>query len=180
MRAPRRLGIPAKQRNSPGSGPAGPETFGYFPSLESSPPAGGISPKKRNRGFAAAAASFFLSDQKETKESPGADSPCQGEMSRSDRGGRDRGFRERLSANALVFHEPLSPGPPFFTGEPKGCLGTCGRRGGLWIGILKLSLPLCSIDKPPAPTRYNAPKWCNIHRGRWSAGGWGHPPLHPD
>ena len=34
------------------------------------PPAGGISPK-RNRGFAAAAASFFLSDQKETKESPG-------------------------------------------------------------------------------------------------------------
>ena len=54
---------------------------GYFPSLESSPPAGGISPKKRNRGFAAAAASFFLSDQKETKESPGADSPYQGEMS---------------------------------------------------------------------------------------------------
>ena len=45
---------------------------GYFPSLESSPPAGGTSPKKRNRGFAAAAASFFLSDQKETKESPGA------------------------------------------------------------------------------------------------------------
>ena len=71
MRAPRRPGMPAKQRNSPGSGPAGPENFGYFPSLESSPPAGGISPKKRNRGFAAAAASFFLSDQKETKESPG-------------------------------------------------------------------------------------------------------------
>ena len=67
---PRRPGLPAKQRNSPGSGPAGPGNFGYFPSLESSPPAGGISPK-RNRGFAAAAASFFLSDQKETKESPG-------------------------------------------------------------------------------------------------------------
>ena len=32
---------------------------GYFPSLESSPPAGGISPKKRNRGFAAAAATYF-------------------------------------------------------------------------------------------------------------------------
>ena len=44
---------------------------GYFPSLESSPPAGGTSPKRRNRGFAASAASFFLSDQKETKESPG-------------------------------------------------------------------------------------------------------------
>ena len=44
--------MPAKQRNSPGSGPAGPENFGYFPSLESSPPAGGTSPKKRNRCFA--------------------------------------------------------------------------------------------------------------------------------
>ena len=32
---------------------------GYFPSLESSPPAGGISHKKRNRGFAAAAATYF-------------------------------------------------------------------------------------------------------------------------
>ena len=57
-RFPCRLGLPAKQRNSPGSGPAGPENFGYFPSLESSPPAGGISPK-RNRGFAAAAATYF-------------------------------------------------------------------------------------------------------------------------
>ena len=36
--------------------------------------------------FAAAAASFFLSDQKETKESPGADSPCQGEMAVGQRG----------------------------------------------------------------------------------------------
>ena len=75
---------------------------------------------KQNRGFAAAAASFFLSDQKETKESPGADSPCQGEMSRSDRGGRDRGFWERPSACALVFHEPLSPGSPFYGGSQRG------------------------------------------------------------
>ena len=44
-RFPCRLGLPAKQRNSPGSGPAGPENFGYFPSLESSPPAGGTSPR---------------------------------------------------------------------------------------------------------------------------------------
>ena len=65
-------------------------------------------------GDFAAAASFVLSDQKETKESPGADSPCQGEMSRSDRGGRDRGFWERPAADALVFREPLSPGPPFY------------------------------------------------------------------
>ena len=64
---------------------------GYFPSLESSPPAGGISPKSKTE-ISPCGASFFLSDQKETKESPGADSPCQGEMSRSDRGGRDRGF----------------------------------------------------------------------------------------
>ena len=49
MRAPRRPELPAKQRNSPGSGPAGPENFGYFPSLESSPPAGGISPKTKQR-----------------------------------------------------------------------------------------------------------------------------------
>ena len=49
QRAPRRPGLPAKQRNSPGSGPAGPENFGYFPSLESSPPAGGTSPKAKQR-----------------------------------------------------------------------------------------------------------------------------------
>ena len=67
---PRRPRPPRPQKRALGSGPAGPGNFGYFPSLESSPPAGGISPK-RNRGFAAAAASFFLSDQKETKESPG-------------------------------------------------------------------------------------------------------------
>ena len=86
MRAPRRPELPAKQRYSPGSGPAGPlldpnhepsgavhgweegagsgvrdtQTWvsrtkrtlrrrGYFPSLESSPPAGGISPKTKQR-----------------------------------------------------------------------------------------------------------------------------------
>ena len=48
-RLPRRPELPAKQCNSPGSGPAGPENYGYFPSLESSPPAGGISPKTKQR-----------------------------------------------------------------------------------------------------------------------------------
>ena len=43
---------------------------GYFPSLESSPPAGGISPKSKTE-ISPCGASFFLSDQKETKESPG-------------------------------------------------------------------------------------------------------------
>ena len=91
-------------------------------------------PLKQNRGFAAAAASFFLSDQKETKESPGADSPCQGEMSRSDRGGRDRGFWERPAARALAFQAPFPP-DPFFTGARKGHPGTCGRRGALMKGV---------------------------------------------
>ena len=36
------------------------------------------------------AAGFFPSDGKETKGSPGADSPYQEETSRSDRGDRDR------------------------------------------------------------------------------------------
>ena len=66
MRAPRRPGTPAKQRNSPGSGPAGPENFGYFPSLESSPPAGGTSPKTKPR-FRPAGRVPFAAMQKETK-----------------------------------------------------------------------------------------------------------------
>ena len=55
---------------SPGSGPAGPENFGYFPSLESSPPAGGIFPKNKTE-VSPCGASFFPSDGKETKGSPG-------------------------------------------------------------------------------------------------------------
>ena len=105
MRAPRRTKLPAKQRNSPGSGPAGPENFGYFPSLESSPPAGGISPKKRNRGFAAAAASFFLSDQKETKESPGVGI-----------------LRKDLRHTPWSFRNP-TPRTPVFTGGARGVRG---------------------------------------------------------
>ena len=151
MRAPRRPELPAKQRNSPGSGPAGPENFGYFPSLESSPPAGGTSPKTKQR-FRPCGGEFLSERSERNQRIAGGRLPLSGGMSRSNRGGRDRGFRERLSANALVFHEPLSPGPPFFTGEPKGCLGTCGRRGGLWIGILKLSLPLCSVIETGAST----------------------------
>ncbi len=100
MKAPRRPELPAKQRSSPGSGPAGPENFGYFPSLESSPPAGGTSPKRRNRGFAASAASFFLSDQKETKESPG-DVACMGKTL-------------RLCLASFMAHFP--PDPRFYGG----------------------------------------------------------------
>ena len=77
-------------------------------------------PLKNETDVSPCGASFFLSDQKETKESPGADSPCQGEMSRSDRGGRDRGFWERPAASASVFHEPLSPGPPGLRGSQRG------------------------------------------------------------
>ena len=64
----------------------------------------------------------------------GADSPCQGEMSRSDRGGRDRGFWERPAARALAFQVPFPP-DPFFTGAWKGHPGTCGRRGALMKGV---------------------------------------------
>ena len=137
---------------------------GYFPSLESSPPAGGISPKSKTE-ISPCGASFFLSDQKETKESPGADSPCQGEMSRSDRGGRDRGFWERPAANALVFQEP-HPRTPLFTGDPEGSVGSRVRRGNLGKGAYAYSLPFCSVDETGASTRCNAPKWFNIHRGQ--------------
>ena len=139
--------MPAKQRNSPGSGPAGPENFGYFPSLESSPPAGGISPKKRNRGFAAAAASFFLSDQKETKESPGVS------------------FVRKALRLCLALSLTIPPDPRF-TGEPEGHAGTCGRRGALLKGVYAYSLPFCSVDEAGASTRCNAPKLPNIHRRR--------------
>ena len=167
---PRRPGLPAKQRSSPGSGPAGPENFGYFPSLESSPPAGGTSPKTKQR-FRRCGGEFLSERSERNERIAGADSPCQGEMSRSDRGGRDRGFWERPAANALVFHEPLSPGPPVLRGEPEGCVGSCGRRGALMKGVQRLSLPLPSRTCSDAPTRYNAPKWFNIHRGCYSAGG---------
>ena len=102
---------------------------GYFPSLESSPPAGGISPKKRNRGFAAAAASFFLSDQKETKESPGVGV-----------------LRKDLRLTPWSFRNP-TPGPPLFTGEPEGCVGSCVRRGNLGKGAYAYSLPFYSINR---------------------------------
>ena len=117
MRAPRRPELPTKQRNSLGSGPAGPENFGYFPSLESSPPAGGTTPKTKQR-VCRCGGEFLLQRCKRNQKIAGG-----------------RGFWERPSANALVFHEPLSPGPPCFTGEPKGCVGTCGRRGALLNGV---------------------------------------------
>ena len=102
MRAPHRPGMPAKQRNSPGSGPAGPENFGYFPSLESSPLAGGISPKTKQR-FRRCGGEF-LSERSE----------------RNERIAGGRGFWERPAAYALVFHEPLSPGPLFYGGSQRG------------------------------------------------------------
>ena len=58
-------------------------------------------------------AGSFLSVQKGTKETPGDDSPCQGEMSRSDRGGRDRSRRDHGSTCVPPeSRSPLSPGPP--------------------------------------------------------------------
>ena len=127
MRAPRRPGMPAKQRNSPGSGPAGPENFGYFPSLESSPPAGGISPKTKQR-FRRCGGEFL--------------------SERSERNQRIAGGGSRASPMPY----PATPRPPFYGGV-RCDLGNCGRRGSLLKGVSRLSLPLCSIDEPPASTR---------------------------
>ena len=63
---------------------------------------------------------FLLQRCKRDQKIAGADSPCQGEMSRSDRGGRDCGFLERPAANALALQKPLFPGPPILRGEPEG------------------------------------------------------------
>ena len=101
---------------------------GYFPSLESSPPAGGISPKTKQR-FRRCGGEF-LSERSE----------------RNQRIAGGCGFLERPSANASVFHEPLSPGPPFFTGEPEGCVGSCVRRGNLMKGAYAYSLPFFSMN----------------------------------
>ena len=73
-------------------------------------------PLKQNRDFAAAAASFFLSDQKETKESPGVSFV-------------GKALRLRLALSLTI------PPVPRFTGEPEGCAGSCGRRGALMKGV---------------------------------------------
>ena len=130
MRAPRRTGLPAKQRDSPGSGPAGPENFGYFPSLESSPPAGGIFPTTKQR-FRRCGGEF-LSERSE----------------RNQRIAGGRGFWERPAAYALVFQEPHPPGPPLFTGEPEGDVGSYVRRGNLMKGVYASSLPFSSVNRP--------------------------------
>ena len=101
MRAPRRPEMPAKQRDSPGSGPAGPENFGYFPSLESSPPAGGISPKTKQR-FRRCGGEF-LSERSERNQRIA--------------GGCD--FKERPAAYALVFQES-HPRTPILRGSQRG------------------------------------------------------------
>ena len=58
---------------------------------------------KQNRGFAAAAASFFLSDQKETKESPG-----------------DVAFGKDLRLAPWSFMSHFPPDPLFYGGSQRG------------------------------------------------------------
>ena len=60
-------------------------------------------PLKQNRGFAAAAASFFLSDQKETKESPGVGI-----------------FRKDLRLTPWSFRSHVPPDPRFLRGSQRG------------------------------------------------------------
>ena len=74
-------------------------------------------PLKQNRDFAAAAASFFLSDQKETKESPGGS------------------FVRKAQRLRLALSLTIPPGSPVFTGESKGYVGSRGRRDALMKGV---------------------------------------------
>ena len=101
---------------------------GYFPSLESSPPAGGTSPITKPR-FRRCGGEFLLQRCKRNQKIAGG-----------------RGFWERPAAYALVFHEPLSPGPPFFTWEPEGHVGSRVRRGNLTKGAYAYSLPFSSMN----------------------------------
>ena len=61
-------------------------------------------------------ASFFLSDQKETKESPGVSFVR-------------KALRLRLALSLTI------PPAPRFTGEPEGCVGNPVRRGALMKGV---------------------------------------------
>ena len=106
---------------------------GYFPSLESSPPAGGISPKSKTE-ISPCGASFFLSDQKETKESPGVS------------------FVRKALRLCLALSLTIPPAPRF-TGEPEGCVGSRDRRGNLMKSAYAYSLPFCSVDEAGASTR---------------------------
>ena len=72
---------------------------------------------KQNRGFAAAAASFFLSDQKETKESPG-----------------DVAFGKDLRLTPWSFMSHFPPVPRFYGGV-RCVVGNRGRRGDLLNGV---------------------------------------------
>ena len=73
-------------------------------------------PLKQNRGFAAAAASFFLSDQKETKESPGVGI-----------------FRKDLRLTPWSFRNP-TPGPPVLRGSQRGAWAvTAGAETSGWV-----------------------------------------------
>ena len=179
MRAPRRTKLPAKQRNSPGSGPAGPENFGYFPSLESSPPAGGTSPKRRNRGFAASAASFFLSDQKETKESPG-----------------DVAFGKDLRLAPWSFMSHFPPDPRFYGGargmrkqlrparkphERCLCLLTAVLLNEPDRLLLQGTMRLRGATYTVGSGRRagEADSSCQGEMSRRDRGGRDHPPLHP-
>ena len=112
LMAPRRPGLPAKSAPLLGPGPQARRTLATFLLWKVARPQA-EHPPKQNRGFAAAAASFFLSDQKETKESPGVGI-----------------FRKdlRLTPWSFMSHFPRAP---CFTGEPKGYSGTRGRRGNL-------------------------------------------------
>ena len=73
-------------------------------------------PLKQNRGFAPAAASFFLSDQKETKESPGDDSPCQGGCRAATEGVGTVALGKDFRLTPWSFRSHFPPDPRFYGG----------------------------------------------------------------
>ena len=75
------------------------------------------------------AASFFLSDQKETKESPGTVA-----------------FGKDLRLTPWSFLRHFSPEPRFYGGVRRSA-GNRGRRGAIRKGVQRLSLPFSSMDR---------------------------------
>ena len=91
--------------------------FLLYHDKRNSPSADGEISLTQNRGFAAAAASFFLSDQKETKESPG-----------------DVAFGKDLQLTPWSFMSHFPPVPRFYGGV-RCVVGSRGRRGDLLNGV---------------------------------------------
>ena len=112
-------------------------------------------PENKKRGFAAASASFFLSDQKETKESLGA------------------------AHGHLRCPTPLAPRPPFLRGESAVAWAIAAGAGALLkVGLIVIAAALLNDLEQMLLPVCSAPRLSSILPGRWSAGGQSPPPNH--